>query len=736
MTDDTEAVTEASPPAWAEGTTRPRLATWYADAFRRRAAPLRALLVPTLPVAVGGVLVELVLQLTTETRIVDGELQAESTSPAWLVAAGVLLLAGLAALTVGAAAAGLSVAAIRTGEPRSVRWAVTTAARRLPALAVYTGFVVLVLVVSLAATIGMVLAHAPVWLALVVAFVLLLVVTCLVSLAWPVVLTEGRGPVGAIARSWRVTEGVRFRTGLTVLVLGYAAPLGVLALARFGVDRVGDHLPVWPWQLVDAAAVGALGTVAVVLAVSVHVGVLFSVRQPVFGEAYVTRSPLDRERVASALADDGEPEWRRLPQRGGTVAAALVVAALLPGLLSAGLLWWNPAHAVSYAAAVVDEDAPGGTSVTFPQPDGSVTVAIGPYRRLRHCERSHCRMVIPDEDGAPEPLGFEGAGVTTDGRGRLVYAGWRIDDENGEGTPKLRLFPCRPSACTEDAFRNGHPAVLDRFHPSGDDEFDIHDVLTAVARRGNGYIVVSVGSASRSPRVTLYRCDDIRCTRPHRTDLGTVDLYSVRASDAGILSLAIAPDGRPVVTVADGHTGAVKLLACSDASCDRSTWRTLVAPTMVSTSYETLRLSGASVAVLPDGRPVLAYRAASSGATMLAVCRDRGCGTATTRRLTGPGWAHPWPALAVDPAGHPMVVTYDLPRRRLVLVSCRDAACTRTATARLATWDEGPGYVSLSLDGAGHPVVAWADNDPWQLFFEHTSLHLVRCVEAACGATR
>ncbi|MBO0826432.1 MAG: hypothetical protein J2P24_01505, partial [Streptosporangiales bacterium] len=643
MTDDTEAVAETPPPpAWAEGSARPRFTSWYADAFRHRAAPLRAMVVPTLPVAVAGVLGTLVLQLTTDTQVVDGAPKPASFGPAWLAAAGVLLLAGLVALTVGAAAAGLSVAAVRTGETRTVRWAVTTSVRRLPALAAYAALVVLLLVVSLAAAVGMMLAHSPLWFAVAVAFVVLLVLTCLVSLTWPLVLVDGRGPFGAVARSWRGTRGVRFRSGLTVLVFAYAAPLGALALVRSVLGRVGDRLPVWPWQLVDDAVVGAVGTVAAVLVVSAHVGVLFSVRQPVPGDPYVTTSPLDPRRVATALADDGRPEWCRLPHTPVAVAVAVVVAVLLPGLLSAGLLWWNPAHAVSYAAAVVDEDPPGDTSVSFPQPDGSVTVAIGPYRRLRHCEGTRCTMVIPDEDGAPDPLDLQGAGVTTDGHGGMVYAGWRTDEgsRGGTPTPRLRLFGCRPGACTEDAFGSGRPAVLDRYRPAGEaDRYSGENVLTAVARRGTGYVVAAVNAAERSPRVTLYRCADIRCASPTRADVGTVDLYSVRPADAGVLSLAIGPGGRPVASVADGHTGAVHLLVCSDASCGRSSWRTVVAPTMTSTSYETLRISGAAVAVLPDGRPVLAYREASSGTSVLAVCRDTACTSTTTRRLTGPGWA-------------------------------------------------------------------------------------------------
>ncbi|HEX6446490.1 MAG TPA: hypothetical protein VF053_15450, partial [Streptosporangiales bacterium] len=740
VTDEPATETETPPPPpWAEGTSAPRITSWYADAFRRHAAPLRAVLVATLPVAVAGVLLELVLQLSTETLVVNGRFDMPAPPPAALIAAGVLLLAGLAALTLAAAAAGLSVAAVRTDEPRTVRWALATAARRWAALTGYTLLVLVVLVACAAAGGALLLAHAPAWFAVAVAVLVLGLCTCLLGLAWPLVLVEGRGLFGAIAQCWRVTEQVRILTGLKVLVFGYAFPLAVVALARFGLDRAGDRLAVWPWQLVNAAVVPALGTVGVAVIASVHVGVLFSVRRPMPGDLYLTRSPLDQERVAAALADGGRPEWRWQPRRAGAVAAAVVAAALLPGLLSGGLLWWNPSHAVSESTAVVDDDPPGPTSVSFPQPDGSVVLAVGPYRRLRHCAGSHCGYAIPGttRDDGPDPVDLEGASVTGDGHGGLVYAGWLTPGANGESTtPTLRLVGCRPAACTADAVRRAQPALLDRFRPSSEaDRFQRQDALTAVARRGAGYVVASVGFAAHRPHVTLYQCADVRCADPVRTDVGRVDLYSVRAFDAGILSLSIAPDGRPVVTVADGNTGAVHLLACSDARCGRSAWRTVAAPVMISTSYETLRLSGAGSAVLPDGRPVVAYRDASSGTSMLAVCRDRDCTSTTTRRLTGPGWAHPAPAVVVGRAGHPMVASYDLPRRQLVLVACHDATCTTRTTARLATWHDGPGWLSLSLDAAGRPVVTWADANPWHTFFQDVSLRLLHCVEPGCGAT-
>lgn len=742
MTDEPGAATESEtppPPEWAEGMSPPRFTSWYADAFRRHAAPLRAVLVATLPIAVVGVLLELVLQLTTETLVVNGQFQLAATPPGPLIAAGVLLVAGIAALVLAAAAAGLSVAAIRIGEPRTVRWALMTAVRRWAAVTAYALLVLVLLAGSLAAGGGILLAGAPAWLSVAVAVLVLLVCSCLLGLVWPVVLVEGRGLFRAIARAWELTEQFRIRTGLQVLVFGYAFPLTVVALVRFGLGRTGDRLAVWPWHLVDAAVVTALGTLGVTVITSVHVAVLFSLRRPVPADLYVTRSPLDAERVAAALADDARPEWRWLPRRAGAVAVAVVVAMLLPGLLSGGLLWWNPAHAVSEVTAVVDADPPGPTSVSLPQPDGSVVLAVGPYRRLRHCEGTRCGFAIPGstKESGPDPVELFGAAVTGDGHGGVVYAGWQAGDGSGpDTTPTLSLIGCRPGVCTRDAAQRARPPVLDRFHRSPDAEtFERGDALTAVARRGTGYIVVSVGPAEQRPDVTMYQCADIHCADPARTDVGHVDLYSVRPSDANILSLSIAPDGRPILSVADGHTGAVHLLVCSDARCGRSTWRSVAPPVMTSTSYQTLRLAGATTAVLPDGRPVIAYRDASSGTSMLAVCRDRDCTTTATRRLTGPGWGHPWPAVTVDRAGRPLVLTYDLRRRALVLVTCHGATCATTATARLATWQDGPGPVSLSLDGDGRPVVTWADTDPWQFFVEHVSLRLLRCVEPACGVT-
>ncbi|MFG1948885.1 hypothetical protein [Nonomuraea sp. NPDC048826] len=133
--------------------------------------------------------------------------------------------------------------------------------------------------------------------------------------------------------------------------------------------------------------------------------------------------------------------------------------------------------------------------------------------------------------------------------------------------------------------------------------------------------------------------------------------------------------------------------------------------------------SGA-VAVLPDGRPVIAYQGGGADLRLLR-CRDRDCARTDAVRLgsglTSPGasvlavdrslrFDRPTvprrPQLLVDRSGRVVLAAYDPRRRALVLATCEDDACDRAPIARV-TGSDGP--LAMALDLAGRPTVAWEE---------------------------
>lgn len=125
------------------------------------------------------------------------------------------------------------------GNP-TVREALVTAARRLPSYLAAQIISALMAALAVGLPLGLVAAFAPAWATVVVLLAAVVLVIYLVikfALIAPVIATEGiTNPVGAIARSWRLTKGNSLRIfaflALLFLVIGIVSALvqGILTL--------------------------------------------------------------------------------------------------------------------------------------------------------------------------------------------------------------------------------------------------------------------------------------------------------------------------------------------------------------------------------------------------------------------------------------------------------------------------------------------------------------------------
>ncbi len=263
--------------------------------------------------------------------------------------------------------------------------------------------------------------------------------------------------------------------------------------------------------------------------------------------------------------------------------------------------------------------------------------------------------------------------------------------------------------------------------------------LAVVTEHDAGFHVVTAASGNgREVTVDVRSCAD-ECSEP--VTLGLVPAWgSPRLLPERLLDSATGPNGAPAVTLYDSPTGAVRLFRCSDTACTDTSDKEIVAPAVVGNANHQPAdwgdvLTGASVEVRPDGRPVVAYRAAD-GSARLVDCADADCTRSEERVITGPGWEQHLPGMALDPEGRPVLALADSDADTLSLVICADSGCAEWESRVLHDAVRVNSGAVVVVDPGGRPVVA-AVLAPVEVRIgerapaEVVALH--RCAEPGCG---
>lgn len=297
---------------------------------------------------------------------------------------------------------------------------------------------------------------------------------------------------------------------------------------------------------------------------------------------------------------------------------------------------------------------------------------------------------------------------------------------------------------------------------------------TGAAAGGSDEALVTVGPVPQSP--VLYFADPVdRLTRracaSDTCDLGTNTPLGANA-EGSRPSLAIMPNGNPLISHRHVGTGAQLATVCTAPDCATRTLVTLDAAagagarsialaTDASAPYVLYRVDGpqaiasarcdatacatitrriatngtaayaARVALRPDGRPVVVYlRNDQQGRPWLALCADRRCSSHTRRVLPGFN-SFSVPDVGIRPDGRPIAYFGSL--GGTTIYSCADADCTGGTSRNVSTTGTS-GWTSLALRGDGRPVLFYVRRqgvDPIEF-----RLHVCADVDCTSGADR
>jgi len=248
---------------------------------------------------------------------------------------------------------------------------------------------------------------------------------------------------------------------------------------------------------------------------------------------------------------------------------------------------------------------------------------------------------------------------------------------------------------------NGTPIVAWHDDSSGNLDYEIY------VRRWNGSAWVEMGSGSASGG-----------------NISNNDGYSYRPS------LAIGPDSKPVVAWEDNNNGK----AIYVRRWDGSAWVEMGAG---SASGGGISQSAGfpgdpSLAIGPDGKPVVTWHNDSSGIAEIYVKRwngsawvEMGTGSASGGGISKNNGTSRYPSLAIGPDGKPVVAWHDDSSGNAeIYVKRWDGGAWVTMGANSASGggiskNNGASiFPSLAIDPDGRPMVAWEDDSSgnWEIY--------------------
>jgi hypothetical protein len=238
----------------------------------------------------------------------------------------------------------------------------------------------------------------------------------------------------------------------------------------------------------------------------------------------------------------------------------------------------------------------------------------------------------------------------------------------------------------------------------------------------DGRPVISFYSDVNGGRLLFAKCANAACT--------TASAWQV-LDDAGpngvgsYSAIAIGSDGLPVVSYSDDTLGTLKVAKCMDASCASGTILTTVDDHPVN-SVGTFP----SIAVGTDGFPVISYRDETAGGLKVAKCVNLNCtGLNVITTVDNPandvGW-DTWIGIGTD--GLPVIRHRDGTADTLKVVKCASAGCNTGATITTVATNVGVGPGRLAMPADGRPIISY------ETLASPERIRVVKCGNAACSS--
>ena len=198
-----------------------------------------------------------------------------------------------------------------------------------------------------------------------------------------------------------------------------------------------------------------------------------------------------------------------------------------------------------------------------------------------------------------------------------------------------------------------------------------------------------------------------------------VDVSTPSQSVGFFSSIAVAPDGRPVVAHLPDAGGTLRITRCGNPACSSGNLSSNVASTDPDGRFP-------SMAIGVDGLPIISYRAIGGG-LRVTHCGDPDCRNGNASTTVAPdGGADTAITIGSDGLAIISHQGLSLGAGRLLVTHCNNVACTAATT----TFADDPqndvgGFTSIAIGTDGLPVVAHKD-------FTANALRVTACGNVTC----
>jgi hypothetical protein len=265
-----------------------------------------------------------------------------------------------------------------------------------------------------------------------------------------------------------------------------------------------------------------------------------------------------------------------------------------------------------------------------------------------------------------------------------------------------------------------------------DNTIDQNATMPAVAVlwSGNPVVVYQKGYLMPSPTYDMWVavCGDPECTFLARRT--TVDGDGVGSAESGLYpSVAVGSNGFPVMAYGHipqgGADGQLILTLCNDVDCSSTSRRVLATAVGGVVAFT-------SVAIAPNGNPVVAYFENASEDLHLVNCANPSCTSSTSVVVDGDG---PGPqasgryaSMVIGANGFPVISYFDDTNETVKVAACTDLVCTEPTITTLDHVGNGPisKVTSIDIGPDGNPVVAYFHVDD-------QSVRAAACADTECS---
>jgi len=216
-----------------------------------------------------------------------------------------------------------------------------------------------------------------------------------------------------------------------------------------------------------------------------------------------------------------------------------------------------------------------------------------------------------------------------------------------------------------------------------------------------------------------------QCANADYTVSAVITAVDDQANNVGSFSsIAIGADGLPVISYYDATFDALKVARCANAACTgTANIRVVEDPTNDVGQFS-------SIAIGSGGFPIISYYDATAQRLKVASCNDAGCvGAATITTVDGgpSDSVGTFTSIAVGPDGLPVIAYRDAVAQSVKVARCANSACSGAAT--ITTVDDPANlvgqHVSLAIGADNLPVISYRDSTAG-------ALKVAKCASRGC----